>query len=334
MDKEWNAQNGNENGEELALGDTVPHAGIGFLEAFAGDACGGVDEGKKCGKDAGGSGAPEQADGDERYENEQSFAHSLEQLGGVARVQELPQRFADGVVFAAEAAERIEVGLIGLGEALDAVAGGVFDGDHGLNLLLGCQGEELLGEFHGHGGSGIGDAAIEFAVDEIGHAATEQADGADDGNAIEKLREGGLVFPREPDAGEDDAQDAAVGGHAALPHAQHPGGVVGEPPQPVFRQPVEEEFAESATNEDAEDADGGHEIAQFLLPDAEEFLFGEPLEGEVAQHKAGDIGQSIPAQGKRGAGNIDDDGIEMVDICGKARHDRRSYSTGRGRDTR
>ena len=59
MNEERNAKNGNEYGQKLALGDAVPHGGIGFLIAFAGDTGGSVDERKQGREDAGGRIAPE-----------------------------------------------------------------------------------------------------------------------------------------------------------------------------------------------------------------------------------------------------------------------------------
>ena len=77
----------------MSLGDAVPDGGVRFLEAFAGDACSGVEEAEEGGENAGGGVFPEQADADECDKDEQPFAKSLEQLGGVARVQELAEGF-------------------------------------------------------------------------------------------------------------------------------------------------------------------------------------------------------------------------------------------------
>ena len=59
MNEERNTKNGNEYGQKLALGDAVPHGGIGFLIAFAGDTGGSIDESEERGEDAGGGVAPE-----------------------------------------------------------------------------------------------------------------------------------------------------------------------------------------------------------------------------------------------------------------------------------
>ena len=48
VNEERNAKNGNEYGQKLALGDAVPHGGIGFLIALAGDTGGSIDEGEEC----------------------------------------------------------------------------------------------------------------------------------------------------------------------------------------------------------------------------------------------------------------------------------------------
>ena len=47
MPEERNAQNSNEDGEELALGDAVPYGGIRLLEALADDAGCSVQERKQ-----------------------------------------------------------------------------------------------------------------------------------------------------------------------------------------------------------------------------------------------------------------------------------------------
>lgn len=60
--EERNAQNCNDDGEHLPLGDTVPHGGIGLFEAFADDAGCSIEESKEGRKKTGWSLAPHQAD--------------------------------------------------------------------------------------------------------------------------------------------------------------------------------------------------------------------------------------------------------------------------------
>ena len=65
----------------MALGDAVPDGGIGFLEAFAGDACSGVEEAEDDGEDAIGGIFPQQAHAQPDNEEQQAFACGFEQLG-------------------------------------------------------------------------------------------------------------------------------------------------------------------------------------------------------------------------------------------------------------
>ena len=330
MVEEWNSKNSNEDGEELPLGDAVPYCSIRLLEAFADDAGGSIQEGKQGGEDARRGLAPQQTHADEYGKNEQPFAECFEKLRRVTRGQELPQSFAHCVVFAAESGEGVVESFIGHGQGADAIAGSVFHGCHGLNLLLRRKFENLLREFHGQRVGGVGDAAVEFAVDEIGHAAEEEADGAGDGHAVQNLCGGEFVAPGIPHAGQDNAEDAAVGGHAAFPYAEYPGGVSAEPAPAVLRQPVEEEFAQTSAYKYAGNADESNEIPQLGVLDAVQLFPGKHFEHQVTQNEAGYIGQSIPAERQRCAGDVDDDGIQMVNIGCKCWHDWRAYSTGQG----
>lgn len=330
MNEERNAKNGNEYGQKLALGDAVPHGCIGFLVALAGDAGGSIDESEECRENAGGGVAPEQTDGEEHNEDNQTFAHGFEQLGRVSGIQELTECFTGCIVFTADAGEGVEEGFAGLRQIADAIACGVFYRCHGLNLLLRGEGEKLLGELHGNGIGGLCDSAIEFAIDKIGNSAKEEADGTDDGYAVDKLHSGYLVFPCVPDAGDDDCQDAAVRGHAAFPYAENPGRVIQETAESVLGKPVEKEFAQSAAEKHAADADECHEITQFFLFDAEKIPLAELQQYIVTQNKAGNVGQTIPAQGEWSAGDINDDGVEVVNVSSNAHHDCQIYSTGQG----
>ena len=330
MNEERNAKNGNEYGQKLALSDAVPHGGIGFLIAFAGDTGGSIDEGEESRENAGRGVAPEQTDREKHNEDNQAFAHSFEQLGGVSGIQELAECFTGCIVFTADAGEGVEECFARLCQIADAVAGGVLNRHHGLNLLLRGEGEKLLGELHGNGIGGLCDSAIEFAVDEIGHSAKEEADRADDGHTVDKLHSGYLVFPGIPDAGDDDCQDAAVRGHAAFPDAENPGRVIQETAESVLGKPVEKEFTQSAAEKHAADADERYKVAELFLFDAEKIPLAELQQYIVTQNKAGNVGQTIPAQGERGAGDIDDDGIEVVNVSSNAHHDCQIYITGQG----
>ena len=123
-------------------------------------------------------------------------------------------------------------------------------------------------------------------------------------------------------------------GHAAFPHAEYPQRVGHESAQPVFRQPVKEEFSQTSTNQHAQYADEGYVVSEFVYVHLEEFLPGEPVEEHVPEYEAHHIGQAIPADGDRGAGNIEDDGVKMVNIGGDGWHDRPGYSTEPGGITR
>ena len=99
-------------------------------------------------------------------------------------------------------------------------------------------------------------------------------------------------------------------------------------------QPVEEKLTQTAADEYTSKADEGYEIAQFLRRDAVKLFSRKHIQHHVAQNKTSHIGETIPAEGQRGAGNIENDGIQVVNVGRKCRHDKQAYSTGQGRETR
>src|SRR5690348_5901681 len=94
---------------------------------------------------------------------------------------------------------------------------------------------------------GIGSAAPQFAVDEIGDAPEKQTDRSDGRGDVTKSKDGNAVSARKPYHRHDAAYEAAVEGHASPPQFENLGRVLDEE-----RQIVEQHIAGSAAQDDAE----------------------------------------------------------------------------------
>lgn len=149
----------------MAFGEAEDRLGaaVGLAVVFEGDAGDGVEEEEEAGEDAVGEFGVFDAEGEEDDGDEEAFAEGFIKLGGVAGVEEvLKLGAAAGVVFepADDVGAVLELG--GEGDGLAALGEVVFVVEFG-------------GEFDGPGDGG--DAAKELAVDEVGEAAEEDAEG-------------------------------------------------------------------------------------------------------------------------------------------------------------
>lgn len=118
-----------------------------------------------------------------------------------------------------------------------------------------------VGPDHGPGQGGVGDSAVQFGIDEVAQPACRIAEGNGRGDEIQGGNEAFLVFSCvEPHAGED-AEKAAVVGHAAFPYGEDVQGVGKE-----IGGVVEEDFAQPATDDDAQDAIEEHFVQVFFDP--------------------------------------------------------------------
>ncbi len=181
---------------------------------------------------------------------------------------------------------------------------------------------DFAGELDGPGDGGY--ASVEFAVDEIGEAAEEEAEGNDHAGGVADVDDGGFIAAGEEDEGEDGEEDAAVCGHAAFVDAEDApvGEGVGETPEErgdvIFEalgKIVEEAEAEAAADEDAPDADGEGEVGDFFDGEAEHAVASEFAHEEVATDEAEEVGEAIPAG--LDEEEFEDDGIEIVEVVGE-----------------
>ena len=286
-------------------------AAVGLAVVFEGDAGDGVEEEEEAGEDAVGEFGVFDAEGEEDDGDEEAFAEGFIKLGGVAGVEEVFELgAAAGVVFepADDVGAVLELG--GDGDGLAALGEVVFVVEFG-------------GEFDGPGDGG--DAAEELAIDEVGEAAEEDAEGGATDEGIAKADPGDFVFASIPEAEEGDAGDAAVAGHATLvDEEEDPGGA------DEFVEVVEEHVAEAAAEDDAEEGDEGDEVGDLIGLEFGEAALGEEAHDAVGEVEAEDVGEAVPVDGEV-AEEFDDVGVEVVEVVGGVGHRRVGEGGGEGR---
>ena len=144
------------------------------------------------------------------------------------------------------------------------------------------------GEDHGPGH--VADLAPELAVDEIAHAAPEQALRHQGRDEVRDFEEGLLAGAREIPEGAEHAQQAAVEGHAAVPDAQYLAGVVD-----IGGQVVEEHIAQARAQDDAQHDEGQQVVHIHGLPAGTGA--GGPPAGQAPAHEKGQqVHEAVPAQ--------------------------------------
>ena len=107
-----------------------------------------------------------------------------------------------------------------------------------------------------HGPGHVGRAAPQFAVDEIGDAAEEQADRPDRAGNVAEREDRNAALAREQHHRDDAAGEAAVERHAALPQLHDLDRVGGKE-----RKVIEQHVADAAAEDDAE-RHPDHEIVE------------------------------------------------------------------------
>ncbi|MNQ99905.1 hypothetical protein D3C85_1156580 [compost metagenome] len=149
-------------------------------------------------------------------------------------------------------------------------------------------------------------AAPELAVDEVGDAPEQQADGRDRGDQVAQAQRIDLLAVGVEGDGDDDAQEAAVEAHAAGPQLQQLqplAPAVAREQLSEHRRLVEEGVAETPAQDDAE-RDPQHQVVQLrsrhrrLAGRPQPLRLGQARGVPPAQHDPGDIGQGVPADGQ------------------------------------
>jgi hypothetical protein len=273
----------------------------GGLEELGGDSCGdeGIEFGGEIGACGGGRGVEDVEDG---------FGSDVAIFG------------VGGVVVK---------DVVDLGVLLEGVGrGGTGAGNSDVGEL-----GEFLRELDAPPGSGLAwfgdDASEEFAVDEVGESTEAEAEGCDGGEDVEEVEFGDavaadavVVFETTGDeeGGEDDADHAAVGGHATLVEAEgapeRKGGVEGA--ERVEVVVVEEEVSEAATEDDAED-EIHHGVHDAVGLEEGEAGLAHADEDEVGEDEGGGVGEAVPAQAEV-ARDPEDEGGEVVEVGGEGGH--------------
>lgn len=313
-DQEADADEDEEKGEQLTVGHKSEGEGEGGIaarlpELFAGDAEQRVEDEKSAGDDAARD-LDERPQSPESAEEDDALEGGFDQLRGVARGEDAAQDMAHLFV-------PLRGGDDGLREGELAGVGG--DGGIVLEEGAGAGGQrgvviELLGELDGPGHALRG-AAIELAVDEIGEPPEEEADGGDHAKIVADAGPRKVVAPGKPPGEDQEAEDAAVAGHAAFPYPQEHEWIV-EPLVPV----VKDHAAQPAPEQDAEERGPGDEIAHFFRRQFGVAALREPVINEVAGQKGEDVGEAVPPGAEAGC-DLPDEGAEGVQVvrehCGK-----------------
>ena len=139
--------------------------------------------------------------------------------------------------------------------------------------------------------------APQLAVDEVGDAPEEQPDRRRRRHRVADPEDRQSVAEREADDAGDDAEKAAVEGHAALPDGKDFSGMRGE-----VRRLVEEDVAEPPAEDDAEDHPGEEvvrlERRERAPATPERRTPGEEDDVAPAEEEPGDVGERVPADGE------------------------------------
>src|SRR6185369_17590176 len=158
-----------------------------------------------------------------------------------------------------------------------------------------------LGKDHrpGH----ISGATPELAIDEIGDPAEAEADRRRAGDHIGDSEEAELLAAPIEIHGSDDAEEAAMEGHAAFPDLEGFQRLM----DIVFRMP-EQYLAQPAAEDDAYD-DPGDEIIELFALESLRRQLDEAQAVPPAEQNAGDVGKRVPADIDRP--QMEGDGIEI-----------------------
>ena len=145
----------------------------------------------------------------------------------------------------------------------------------------------------------VGHPAVELAIDEVGEAPEEQAEGHRRRDHVDQRPDRNLPRSGEEDHGEDRAEEAAVERHAAVPERDDLRRVLGE-----ARQVVDEHVADAAADDDAERAPDDEVVDVRRLHRSpgrspEPRIGDQALGVPPAEEDADDIGERVPADGKR-----------------------------------
>src|SRR5262245_26048751 len=145
----------------------------------------------------------------------------------------------------------------------------------------------------------VGDPPIELAVDEIAHAAGREAERAERRDEIREPEELHPLAPRVHRHRDDDAEEAAVERHAALPDGE---GL--ERVRCVVARLVEEHIAQPPAEDHAEDGEED-EVVELLARDGRAASDDSPDSEPPRRGEAHEVHEAVPAHGQRPDGEGD-----------------------------
>ena len=145
----------------------------------------------------------------------------------------------------------------------------------------------------------VRDASVELAIDEVPQPACRDAERTERRDEIHQPQETQLVAARFKRHGDDDAQQAAVEGHPALPHRDDL-----ERVRQVVAQLVEEHVAKPPAENHPENR-REQQIVELLPRHRREALCDSPQAQPPAGGEADEIHEAVPAHRERADGKRD-----------------------------
>ncbi|HTW80385.1 MAG TPA: hypothetical protein VME23_12635 [Terracidiphilus sp.] len=152
----------------------------------------------------------------------------------------------------------------------------------------------------------MGGSAPEFSVDEIRHAAQQDAQGSGGRGRIHERKHADMLLASVEADGDHHPRDAAVAGHTALPYLENHQrmmdnlmGVV----QEAITEPSADDHTESGVHDEGEN---------FLLRNRQPALARPAGKNPGSQQEAGQVSKPVPADAKVAA-EVDQPWIEPID---------------------
>lgn len=149
----------------------------------------------------------------------------------------------------------------------------------------------------------VGDATVEFGVDEVADTDEEDADRDNRNDDVGDFVEAHFFHFRENAEGDDDAERSSVEGHSAFPDAQN----FTEVREIEFE--VEKENVADSSPEDHAEQHREHEIWDEIFVCFEPPLFDEFSEEEVADREGEEVHEAVPVNGN--GTDVDNDRIDV-----------------------
>jgi len=152
----------------------------------------------------------------------------------------------------------------------------------------------------------MGGSAPEFSVDEIRHAAQQDAQGSGGRGRIHERKHADMLLASVEADGDHHPRDAAVAGHTALPYLENHQRMMDN-----LMGVVQDAVPQPPADHDAE-RDVQNEGKDFVLRNGQPALPGPAGKNPGGEHETGQVGKPVPADAKVAA-EVDQPGIEAID---------------------